>query len=349
MFLNIKKKRGIRRIGGSNPPYIMSNIFLPNGYINVEYFFEIPQPFVFLLGGRGTGKTYGSIKFLEQCNEKFIYMRRTDSQLNTAVNPLLTPFNISDSLEVKRIDKSVGGVYEDDDLKGIILALSTFYNIRSFDATDYSIILYDEFLPLHGARRISDEGTSILQLYETINRNREINGTKPVKMVCFSNSVNIFDPVLTQMGISRHLHYSLKNNSPYIDEAIYCHVLKNSEISEKKKTGVLYNNDRFGLNKENIDNELITDSLRIKKCPLSEYTPYIILFDNCIVWLHKNRREMYITKRNNQKFPKNVKKIGFRQQILKEKIFIYCYINRLYWCENAESNELLELYVDKLV
>ena len=52
------------------------NIYLSSGYFNVEYALRFPVPFIFVVGGRGTGKTYGALRYVLENDIKFIYMRR---------------------------------------------------------------------------------------------------------------------------------------------------------------------------------------------------------------------------------------------------------------------------------
>ena len=55
-------------------------LYLKNGYLNVPYILHYNVPFIFVVGGRGTGKTYGALKYVLESGTPFIYMRRTQSQ-----------------------------------------------------------------------------------------------------------------------------------------------------------------------------------------------------------------------------------------------------------------------------
>ena len=43
-----------------------------NGYVNIKGILETGCPFIFIWGGRGTGKTYGILKHAVENNKKFI-------------------------------------------------------------------------------------------------------------------------------------------------------------------------------------------------------------------------------------------------------------------------------------
>ena len=50
------------------------SIYLDNGYLNIEQILSYGLPFNFVVGGRGTGKTYGALKTAYEINIRFILM-----------------------------------------------------------------------------------------------------------------------------------------------------------------------------------------------------------------------------------------------------------------------------------
>ena len=58
-----------------------------NGYLDIEKIIRCGQPFIFIVGGRGTGKTYGMLKYVLDNNIPFIYMRRTQAQADIINKP----------------------------------------------------------------------------------------------------------------------------------------------------------------------------------------------------------------------------------------------------------------------
>ena len=69
------------------------------------------------------------------------------------------------------------------DVVAVGIALSVVANIRGIDFSDYDYILFDEFIPSDGERPIKREFEAFLNFYETVNRNRELEGKPAVK--CF--------------------------------------------------------------------------------------------------------------------------------------------------------------------
>ena len=87
-------------------------------------------------------------------------------------------------------------------LKGYAGALSTFSNIRGADFSDVKIIIYDEFIPEKTNRcSIRNEWDALLNLIETVNRNRELEGEESVKIILLSNATNIECDILAQSGL----------------------------------------------------------------------------------------------------------------------------------------------------
>ena len=129
--------------------------YTKEGYIDVDKTLEKDRStFIFMVGARGIGKTFGFLKYLIDKQIKFIYMRRTQTQIDMIKSDELNPFKalrieLGDaySFMMKRVNKNITGVYRTvKDENGIekpygdpvafMLALSTVSNIRGFDASD---------------------------------------------------------------------------------------------------------------------------------------------------------------------------------------------------------------------
>ena len=184
------------------------NIYDRNGFINIPAIYNIPVPFIFIVGGRGTGKTYGVCKFAIEKKIKFALMRRTQTQADLISKPEFSPLkpvlgDMNRMFKAVSLTKQNSAFYETD-MEGTIispepfcysLALSTISNMRGFDAGDISLIFYDEFIAEAHERPLKNEAEAFFNCYETINRNRELKGIAPVKVICAANS-NIY-PVCT--------------------------------------------------------------------------------------------------------------------------------------------------------
>ena len=56
------------------------SIYLKSGYLDVEKILSYKLPFNFIIGGRGTGKTYGALKTAYINDIRFMLMRRTQAR-----------------------------------------------------------------------------------------------------------------------------------------------------------------------------------------------------------------------------------------------------------------------------
>ena len=120
------------------------NLYQPSGYLDFEQVVDDEAPFAFVIGGRGTGKTFGALDYCKRHFDKtgkpFIYMRRSKAQAELVATSIFNPFRpLNDmydwTVEPFSISKGVSGFYNserDDDGRlhpvgnyvGIIAALS---------------------------------------------------------------------------------------------------------------------------------------------------------------------------------------------------------------------------------
>ena len=140
-------------------PAKSASLYLPSGYLDMKGLAKTPAPFIFVVAARGTGKTYGACDYVMECDEqglgKFIFMRRTNTQADIIRSKEFSPFAaLSVATVTKPINKYMTGVYranEDGEAEGspagYICGLSTFANVRGFDAREVTTIVYDEFIP----------------------------------------------------------------------------------------------------------------------------------------------------------------------------------------------------------
>ena len=57
-------------------------LYLDNGYLNIPYVLGYKMPFTFVIGGRGTGKTYGALKYAIENKLNIALIRRTQTQID---------------------------------------------------------------------------------------------------------------------------------------------------------------------------------------------------------------------------------------------------------------------------
>lgn len=287
------------------------NYYLDSGYVNIPAIIAEPYPFQFLIHGRGTGKTYGALEYVIKNEVKFVYMRRSQTESDLITSAAFSPFKplmddnqdlIIVSERVKHV-KNLTAVYRGElgedgkahavgEALGYCVALSTVRNIRGFSMEDCEIVIYDEFIPEGSAKKQKGEDDALLNAYETINRNRELKGKPPLKLLALSNANNIAAPIFATLGIMREvekLAAGKKDVYRNAERGIAVYMLHDSPISAKKADTALYRATR-GTSYANmaIDNAYdLSNWLYVGPQPIAEYKP-IAVFDDICIYRHKS-------------------------------------------------------------
>lgn len=290
-------------------------LFDKNGYVNIPMIMQHPATFIFIYGGRGTGKTYGTLKHFIRSQTKFIYLRRLQSQVDLVKRDDMQPFKTLNrdnkwNIQPYPVNKYVSAFFESEENEdgklvpkgetlGLLTSLSTFSNLRGVDGCDITAMCLDEFIPELNERPIKGEADALFNAYETINRNRELEGQSPVKLICLANSNRIDSPLFMELNLVRRaeeirkkgkdFYYDQKRGMLLID-------LYKSKISEQKSDTALYRLTRgtefYGMS---IKNEFLHEERgRIETKNIKEYRP-IVTVGEITIYKHKSRDEYYVT------------------------------------------------------
>lgn len=285
----------------------MSDLYTAEGWVNAQLLTRSRAPFVIAVGGRGIGKTYGVLDELLQIGEPFIYLRRTQVQIDACKVPELSPFNAvcrnrGIIIESGTISKYVAGFHrvngEEKTLVALGIALSTFANVRGFDASGYKYCVFDEFIPERHERPIPHEGEAFLNVLETINRNRELLGEDPIHVIMLSNANKLDSPILASIGALQPLDRMTKAGRDWgrwYDGALEIFRYIDSPISERKRSGALYrlaNNEDFtGMA---LDNSFSGDTYyNVCSKPIREYEA-VASAKGITVYRHKSNGSYYV-------------------------------------------------------
>ena len=271
-------------------------LYLDNNYLNIQWIRERGMAFNFITGGRGIGKTYGALTNMLDTGAKFMFMRRTQTQIDEVTHDELSPFKRINNdrgiyIKSKPISKYTNGFYktikdENEVLVacgepiGYTCALSTISNLRGFDASDCEVLIYDEFISEKHERPIKNEGQAFLNAYETINRNRELEGNKPLQVLALSNSNSLANPIFMELGIVKIVeNMKKKGQEVYIDpeRSLGIFYILNSKISEAKAKTALYKVSKYSTFSDmSLNNEFIYDDMsNIKSVNLKQYNPMV--------------------------------------------------------------------------
>ena len=333
-------------------------IYLDNGYIDIEKILSYDMPFNFVIGGRGTGKTYGALLSAYNDNRRFILMRRTQTQCDLINKPEFNPYKAINTdtdrnITVKSISKYNSKMVEADEdnerIIGYTCALSTISNMRGFDASDVSLLIYDEFIPEKHERPLKNEGSAFLNAYETINRNRELKGLRPLQVLCLANAFNIANPIFLELGLVGRCE-KMKNagNEIYIDKSrgILIVMLYNSRISKAKADTALYRLSSGSYTDMALSNDFIYNSTdNIKSLSLSEYK-LICTIGEISIYRHKSNRKYYVSEHRTGTAPlyksDEVNLMRYRKN---HGLLLYsAYMRNNIIFENILTKSLFELY-----
>lgn len=283
-------------------------IYYDSGYVNMGGILDEGYTFNFVIGGRGTGKTYDALKDSKESGERFMLLRRTQTECDLISKPEFSVFKpLNDDLgwnvQVSKASKYNSVFYEpegDDGRKiiGYTGALSTIANMRGFDASDIKRLLYDEFIPEKHVRPLKNEAEALFNAYETMNRNRELKGLPPLQLLCMANSNEITNPVFEYLKLIRIADKMQKGGTDrWTDDrrSIQLIILHRSPISKRKASTALYRlTDGTDFSAMSIDNDFRVDRSHVKPRPLSEYLPICSIGELCI-YRHKSNGRLYAT------------------------------------------------------
>lgn len=291
------------------------NIYQKSGYIDIRAIMALGLPFNFIVGGRATGKTYTSLETVKEDGIKFIYMRRTQSQADMINKPEFSPFKSLNedhgwTIGSATLSKYNAGFYETEETEdggrqcvgspiGYTCALSTISNMRGFDASDVRLLIYDEFIPEKHERPIKNEGAAFLNAYETINRNRELKGEKPLQVLCLANANDLANPIFLELGLVRKAEQMRRKGQEIsIDKerGVGLFILDKSPISAQKRNTALYKlSGGSEFSRMSLENDFANEDIgRIKTQPLGEFRP-VVTVGEITVYKHKSRGEYYVS------------------------------------------------------
>ena len=335
-------------------------IYLKSGYVDIERILHYGIPFNFIIGGRGTGKTYGALKYVYENDIRFMLMRRTQAQCDLINKPEFNPYKVIASdlkrdIRVKSISKYNALIYEymGEDMEekpmGYTCALSTISNMRGYDASDVSILLYDEFVPEQHERALKNEGSAFLNAYETINRNRELQGRDPLQVLCLANAFNIANAIFLELGLVGICErMKLKGQELYVnrERGILIAMLGNSEISHQKADTALYRITSGAYADMALKNDFsYNDASDIKSQGLKEFK-LICSIGEISIYKHKSERKYYVSEHRSGTAPEyRSDEVGLKRYQKKHGLQLFsAYMRGNVTFENMLTKSLFELY-----
>ena len=281
-----------------------------------NFYFDIKDrsamPFQVYIGGRGIGKSYSALRELALStppDEKWIYMRRTGKEIEACATEFGNPFKTINKDFGTLIVPESGGkgaaeyFYNESDednpeLVGYGVALSTFAGLRSMDLSDVTITVFDEFIPERQVKRIKAEGEALLNFYETVNRNRELQGKPPMKLILLSNAIDLANPILETLGIISELENMIahgEHRRTIPARGLYIERVGKVGVTNAKEHTALYKLANADFTNDTLNAEFLSADLSTirKNVNLKEYKP-VFRFGDYVVF--KSASSFHVSK-----------------------------------------------------
>lgn len=165
-------------------------------FIDVGQFLADNYATTYIIGARGVGKTVSSlvyaVKKAYEANEKFIYLRRYQTEIDTlGLNLKLLSDLSGHKVAMEQVPDDSGRtsfmITADSKPVGYLLALSVASKYKSTDYTGVFIIIYDEFIDIRG-RELHGEVNLFLNFAMTVFRD-----FSKYKALFLANATDVFN------------------------------------------------------------------------------------------------------------------------------------------------------------
>lgn len=292
-------------------------LYLPEGYLNWDYIISKGMTWNIIIGGRGTGKTYGLLKKALVDKVFTMFMRHTQTQIDLVASPEFSPLKpinqdmgwTSPFYDYVTGAKNVYNLYPMEINEkgkavpcgpplGHATALSTIKNLRGFSGQEIKWLILDEFIPEEHEREIKNVGNALFNAYETINRNRELKGEDPLKVFLLANSNNLASEMLITMNLLKIItRMEEKHFTEHLDKkrSLGLWKLDDSPISEQKRDTALYRLAGEQYSAMALDNQFSHKyASDVMSRNLSEYKP-ISAIGELTIYRHKSKDMLYVT------------------------------------------------------
>lgn len=303
----------------------MSDLYLPEGWLNMEYIASAPEAFIIIIGKRQVGKTYGVLQYMLRHDIYHILLRRTTQELDLiSSDPDFDPYKAFEPdyhVGLFKSNKSMCRIshWYDDGAEGrqcgIATSLPQIAHVRGFDGSAFTDLVFDEFIPQKGVICRRTEGDSFLNAVRTISGNRELDGKKPLRTWLLANTNNINSAILNSMEITDDILYMRRKNLEELHTAAGAYIIQphSEKITEKQKQTALMKliSSKSDFYKMAVENEWSYDeSPYIKTMPLKNMVPLWSYDDTIFCWRTSND-ELYIC-RASGKVPASCRYDGTR-------------------------------------
>ena len=181
-----------------------------------------PDAVIYIIWSRrGPGKTYSAIRYAWLHDIVTMYIRRTNDDIQTICNfrgdidddpSPWAPLNRDMGLNVKPFMLDTGRAVfvecdeEDKPINGMVIdhlvSLNQSKRVKSLNYDKVDWIILDEFIPRPGEVVKRVEGRMVLDIYESVKRDRMKRGREPLKLILMANAEDISTPITNTLEVT---------------------------------------------------------------------------------------------------------------------------------------------------
>ena len=281
----------------------MSDLYLPEGWLNFEYIMNKPAFMIIILGKRQVGKTYGALQCMLRNDIQHVLLRRTTAELDLiSASPDLNPykafepeFHVGLFKQNKKLCRICDWLPDPegraipDMQRGIATSLAEIAHMRGFSGRVFTDLVFDEFIPEKGVITRKTEGDSFLNAYTTINGNRELEGLPPLRAWLLANTNRIDSPILEALEVTDAILYMRRKGLEelMLDNGYFIVQPFSQKITDLRADTALMRsiNKKSDFFKMAMENEFAYDeSPYVKTMPLKGMTPAWSFEDKIFCW-----------------------------------------------------------------
>lgn len=236
----------------SNKNNVALDLYTGDGWVNIPAVASLGAWCNIIIGKRQVGKTFGTLKYELDNNKHFLYLRRTSIEFDAITSdPELNPFlplskfgYDADIAKTGKVTYTVGKFERDENGKvknilekyGIGMTLPSIANIRGFNGSAFSDVVFDEFIPEKIVIKRKAEGDALLNAYVTINGNRELEGAPPLCIWLLANAFDIASPILVELGVVEEIAKLVRTGKEWTltDSGVFIAMPKSTKVSTKR-------------------------------------------------------------------------------------------------------------------
>lgn len=293
--------------------------YTDKGYIDIEAVRKLTAstPFVFIIGARQCGKTYGVTKSILAHQEKPVIIRRTKDERLKFANDQLTPIRPitrqlvgvaeADLVTLYRRDPEIPSGREEDPA-GWVIDLNTARK-RGFSMPKFDSVVYDECVPEQraGGRADYSQADTFFNLLITLfsNDSRFIDAADHPKVWILGNSNSIDAAIFSVFGITKTIERMIRRSqtvyiSPQRALAVFL-VDAPERAAVRQQMPLMRVAERSAATEMALHNRFGGDATGIHGWPLREFLALASFKDDYnafTIWLHKRARPsiIYVTR-----------------------------------------------------